>query len=240
MIEWWVGLGPAKRVLLIAVLTPLGIVALLLFTSAVEGAAESRKPPLPFRSALSDGTSTLRAWDDDVGRGRFIDGGYELLVKERGRTVSGVPNTQRATHQHVEVTVVFRRSDNQTSDSQPSVGLICRSLENGFYDFRLRVDGRFAIYRRNRNEDYRELASSTAMGLPRLATDGAIRLAAECAGFNPTELRFFVNGSAVLTAEDHSAMIDKGDAGFLIGSGADRDFAVLFTDYLLRDLEVRP
>jgi hypothetical protein len=115
--------------------------------------------------------------------------------------------------------------------------LRCRSLEDGFYDLRLTADGRYAIYRRHRgDDDYRLLATSDATGSRLIDVSRPVRLGADCAGWRPVVLRLFVNGDLMLRAEDPDGLQGAGDAGFIVGSGHDADFAVLFRDFFFRAL----
>jgi hypothetical protein len=226
---------PWFRLSAVGVLTVVGIVV-----AGIAGASAFPRLPLPYTDTLRSERHVLATWDGEASRARYVDEGYELLVKLAGRKAFALPNTWSEWDLRIRVTVDFRglRGDWRDDDPAPTAGVMCedetpasgvRTLAaKSFYDFRVGPDGRYAIYRWT-GDDARLLASNVTAGLPRIAVSGPLRLEVVCQRRSPTTLRLSVNDREILSARDADARF-WGRAGLIVGAGNERDVSVVFRD----------
>lgn len=189
--------------------------------------------PLPYRDSLVSEPHVLRQWDMDGSRARYVPDGYEVLVRRPGRTADSVPDTWREWDLSVQVTVEFRATSGSWSDDEPvpTAGVICTG-DDADYDFRVGVDGRYAVYRASglgARRTFKVLASNFTLAAPKLAVRGPLRLSVECQRRSPTTLRLSVGGKVLLSVSDTDAR-SWGRAGVIVGSGNERDVSAVFRD----------
>ena len=220
---------PWFRLTAVAVIT---LVGLILF--GVVGAWANPSIPLPYRDSLVGGPHALKEWDIPVSRARYAADGYELLVKQPGRTAASTPETWREWDLSIGVTIEFRPIGGSWSDDDtaPTAGVIC-SGDDADYDFRVGVDGRYAVYRWSGVGDRRTprlLASNITLAAPKVTMRSSVRLLVVCQRRAPTTLRLSVDGRQVLSVRDSDDARAWGRAGLIVGSGKERDVGVVFRD----------
>lgn len=222
---------PWFRLTAVAVLTVVGLIVFGVVASLARPSI-----PLPYRDSLLGEPHVLREWDIDASRARYAPDGYEIRVEPPGRTAESVPETWYEWDLSIQVTLQFRALGGSWPEDEPapSAGVICISDEAD-YDFRVGVDGRYAVYRWSGQGIGRSselLASNSTRGLPKIAVRGPIRLLVVCQRRIPTTLRLTVDGKELLSVSDRNAR-KWGRAGVIVGSGVGRDVTVVFRDLLI-------
>jgi hypothetical protein len=196
---------------------------------------------LPFADDLQSQPHVLPTWDHDISRARYVEGGYELLVKGEGRKAYAVARTWHEWDMRIEVTIDFRgvRGDWPEDGPAPTAGVICPDgtleaapVETPSYDFRVGPDGRYAIYRWDLpgpRGEARLIASNRTAGQPRIAVNTPVRLVVECQRRKPTTLRLSIDGRQLLVVQDEAARF-WGRGGLIVGAGNERNVSAVFRD----------
>ncbi|HJW48589.1 MAG TPA: hypothetical protein VJ726_04140 [Candidatus Limnocylindria bacterium] len=223
---------PWFRLTAVAVITLVG-----LFVVGIVGAQANPPIPLPYRDSLVSTPHLLEEWDISVSRARYVPDGYEILVKEPGRTAATIPDTWHDWDLTIGVSVEFRPIGGSWSDDDaaPSAGVICTS-DDADYDFRVGVDGRYAVRRWSgvgAGRTSKLLASNITLGAPKVTMRSSVRLLVVCQRRAPTTLKLSVDGKEVLTVRDSDDARAWGRAGVIVGSGKERDVSVVFRDLLI-------
>jgi hypothetical protein len=224
---------PWFRLTAVGVLALVGIVVsivVLVFATALTSPAI----PLPYQDSFVSQSHVMQEWDNEVTRARYATNGYEVLVKQPGRTAASIPETWYEWDLSIEVTVDVRGlgvgpwSD---SDSVPTAGVICTG-DDADYDFRVGADGRYAVYRWTGSGVERQaelLASNATLAVPKIVVGGPMRLVVICQRRSPTTLRLTVDGTELLSVVTTDAR-NWGRAGVIVGSGMARDVSAVFWD----------
>lgn len=222
---------PWFRLTAVGVLTLVGIVVIVVIGMVV--ASFNPLIPLPYHDSLVSQPHVMDEWDHDVTRARYAPDGYELLVKEPGRTAAAIPGFFTTWDLSIRVTLQFRAIDGSWPEdgAAPTAGVICTG-DDADYDFRVGVDGRYALYRwsgRGAARASKLLASNSTLGRPRIAVRGPITLVVECQRRSPTTLKLSVDGNELLSVSDTDAR-NWGLAGVIVGSGNEPNVSAVFTD----------
>lgn len=217
---------PWFRLTAVGVLTVVGFIVF----GVVVALMPSKTMHLPYDDTLVGTTRVLREWDTDITRARYVSDGYELLVKQQGRTASALPDIYNDWDITVRVTLEFRALGGSWSDDAPgpTAGVVCTG-DDVDYDIRIGVDGRYAVYRWSRAGRATLLASNSTLAKPRLVVRGPMTVLVVCQRRSPTTVRLTVDGTELLSVQDTDAR-NWGKAGLIVGSGSERNVAAVFRD----------
>src|SRR5687767_10769124 len=113
---------PWFRLSAVGVLTVAGLVV-----AGLVGVWASPSIPLPYADTLRGERHVLATWDENLSRARYVEEGYELLVKLAGQKAFALPNTWSEWDLRIRVTVDFRglRGDWREDEPAPTAGVMC-------------------------------------------------------------------------------------------------------------------
>lgn len=184
------------------------------------------EPPEPnWKSDFQDDFSSARFWtttDTDTISFSYNRGGY-VITSDVDKYIVFSVRTVFYADSRIEVTASRLRGPNDGY-----YGVICRFLDGGnYYMLGVGSDGWYGILKHRTNqitplkEGYDQSGAVRTGGAPNL-------IRADCYG---NRLTLYVNGQKIASVEDTD--FSSGQIGLAVGTRSDREYQVLFDDYIV-------